>query len=499
MKEEMTRRNFLGVMSGALAAAGGAMAGNALGAASAPSQAFAIEAEATEETASAGTPNKVMESAKLTGPAVSDKFTNEELDAMILAETDVQGDYIAPDGTVVPEIYLRLRNRINRIGYGVGSEIEGNGTEWDFMKIMFSEEDAEHYLEMPMYRMFNATDYAAYSGRSVEEATEILNDMSKRGLVCTRYKGGVPYYHLLTSEWGIWEYNLDRYEEPGFLEAWANRAGTDMKIEINDNVRPQLLVNPVSRDIIDGDPLPYTDWEAMFRRNEYIAVAPCQCRKARSILGKEQEEWEQAPDCAESHPMDTCMIFGDVAKYYIERGEGRQLTVDEAIALEKEIIDAGMVPECQWTKQVDFMCNCSGDCCLILSEYVEANGAGNVMPNVSPYDLQYDQDVCLKCGACVERCPMGAITMDEEGEGFCIMDMKCVRCGQCALVCPVGARSLKPRPFEEMMELPEDMMSDYLDEARRRMASGLLFDFDQNGQVEPQVARYETEDGFTLA
>lgn len=428
---------------------------------------------------------------------VSKDFTNEELDAIILDESPVNGDYVAPDGTVVPEIYLRLRNRINRIGYGVGSEIEGTGREWDFFKILFSEEDAEHYLELPMYKDFNAQDYAAISGKPVEECAAILADMGSRGLLCTRSKGGVPYYHLLTSEWGIWEYNLDRYQEPGFLEAWKDRAGRDMLVEINDTVRPQLNVMPVSKGVIDGPMAPYTDWEDLFRRNEYIAVAPCQCRAARNVLGPGHvEEWGQTEECNENHPLETCMIFGDVAKYYIERGEGRQLTPEEGIALEKDIIDHGMVPETQWTKQVDFMCNCSGDCCLILSEYMAAAGAGNVMPNVSRYNLDYDAEACLGCGLCVDRCPMDAIVLGDDG--VCVMDAKCVRCGQCALVCPVEARHLVAKPAEEWMELPDDMMSDYLDEARRRAAAGMIYDFTENGLTEPAVTKWSSSDGFTL-
>lgn len=423
-------------------------------------------------------------------PNVSDEKSNAWLDEMIMAEPEVNGDYTAPDGTVIPAVYLRLRNRINRIGYGVGSEIEGNGTEWDFYKIMFSEEDAEHYLEMPLYKKFNANDYAAISGRPLDECKEILADMGKRGLLCTRYMGGVPYYHLLTSEWGIWEYNLDRFYEPGFMEAHNNRAGDDMPIEINDIERPQLLVMPVSKDIVNGDLLPYTSWEELFLRNEYICVAPCQCRTRADVLGF------QTDVCAEGHPSETCMVFGDVARYFIERGEGRQLTPEEGIALEKEIIDAGMVPEAQWTKQVDFLCNCHGDCCLILSEYVAAEGTGNVMQNVSPYSLNYDKDVCIKCGQCIDRCPMSAISFGDDG--FCTMDMKCVRCGQCALVCPAEARKLDPRNFEDMMELPDDMVADYLDSARRRMAAGLLYDFTENGLTEPPVPRYATSDGFTL-
>ena len=46
-------------------------------------------------------------------------------------------------------------------------------------------------------------------------------------------------------------------------------------------------------------------------------------------------------------------------------------------------------------------------------------------------------DACVMCGACVENCPVGAIS---EGDGKYEIDPeKCVSCGACAENCPVGA------------------------------------------------------------
>ena len=48
-------------------------------------------------------------------------------------------------------------------------------------------------------------------------------------------------------------------------------------------------------------------------------------------------------------------------------------------------------------------------------------------------------DACLKCGACADTCPVGAIS---EGDGQYVVDPdQCIDCGACEDGCPAGAIS----------------------------------------------------------
>jgi len=46
-------------------------------------------------------------------------------------------------------------------------------------------------------------------------------------------------------------------------------------------------------------------------------------------------------------------------------------------------------------------------------------------------------DDCIGCGACVDECPVNAIS-EEDGK-YVINADECLDCGACAGVCPVGA------------------------------------------------------------
>lgn len=69
-------------------------------------------------------------------------------------------------------------------------------------------------------------------------------------------------------------------------------------------------------------------------------------------------------------------------------------------------------------------------CLLIGSAYAVAK----LMPAV------VDEKKCIGCGDCVEKCPLGAITLNEDGLAE-IDKEKCTGCLKCAKACPNEAIS----------------------------------------------------------
>ena len=433
---------------------------------------FGLEGKAEEVAA---------EAEKAADEAVKSKFdlnltANDEVkhsDALfqaVLNESEVTSDVTLPDGSIVPAVYVRMRNRINRIGKGIGSI--PNADSWQMLMYLWSEEDAENYMKMPLHKLFTVGDYAEATGYDEEKCSEILEDQAHRNLIWRVRRGGLAFFSVMPYINGFWEfgelqrvYNNDMAAVAEFDSQGIS--GTDPGGETGfDTTFPLFRTYPISADVCeDGKLLPWQDWRALIRRNKTITVSPCQCRTMWEALGVPYPEGQ---------PMRTCLSLGEMAEYFIENGIGEQITPDEAIEIVEDIISKGMVVESICAKNADIICCCHCESCGNLMGWRGCNGEGAAAQFFSAYTLQYDAQKCIKCGLCANICPMHSITMDGEG-GLCVMDKACVRCGQCVKVCPVGARLLTPTP--NYPELPEDYLDCNIYFAKDRMRRGQIVDF----------------------
>ena len=465
--EDLTRRGFMGTI-GAVAAMGAlATAG------------IADEAEGTAEKTGYqdGTP------AELEGIGMSTMGLwelNQRRKAYVDSKTE---DYVKADGTVVPNVYVKLRALTNTYMVGCGSEITDNC--FDLFMMEFSEEDAAAYLDMPLGMWFTATEYAAASGRKEDDCLAICEDLASRGLLGRERRAGVPYFHQVALAHGIYEYGLNKYWQEGWTEAYRGTWTSDYATGYIDSGTPFYYAIPVSKDVVaDEEIIVGDEWEKIIDRNTTIAVAPCQCRKIGMRIAGEDEppavgSEELKEFCAPcGHPLETCIAFGHQAEYYIENGIGRQIDQEEARYILQRSVDAGMIIQSAFTRDSYVICSCHNDCCRIIGVYkaVGPEGLANAsgFKNASHYNLTYDQDACLKCGACVDRCPMDAITMNEE-TGYPEVSIMCMRCGQCGLACPVDARKLAAKPAEEIPEKPQGLVDNYNYLAAYRFEHGTIY------------------------
>lgn len=195
---------------------------------------------------------------------------NERRQQLIDSKTE---DYVCADGTVIPNVYVKLRSLLDTYGNGVGSQVH-DGSYAEVM-YLFTPEDAQAYLEMPMGVMFTAADYAAASGRAEDECAQICEDLSARGLLFRSRSNGTPEYHQLAEAHGIWEYNMNNYEkDDGAYPAIHNSQwGADIILQLYNARSSFYNAVPCSREVVADNEiaLPYDDFEAIVDKFDKIA------------------------------------------------------------------------------------------------------------------------------------------------------------------------------------------------------------------------------------
>lgn len=477
--EQLTRRNFVGTVAavGAAAAAGAACA---TGAVASEAAAQTTPAEGTEGGWT-GTPADRAALGDSTMPL-------EELNRLRAEYVDsFAEDWTCEDGTVVPSVYVKVAALINTYGFG------GYGlsdTVFSDILMNFDEDLAQAYLEMPRGIKFSPIEFAVQSGRPVEECREVCETLFDRGFLCRSYGDTSPQYWQTGFVVGVAEYRMPfLMSDPDYRIATGN--DVEAAMGFLGCGTPVDYAVPCDKSIVtDAIVRPYDDIEAVINSKNRFAIAPCFCRY-RALREADVEDVPGLGDFADgsledyfsplvNQRVETCLLMGDEADYWIATGTGREITREQALAYIKRSVEDGFVIQSVNTKETESFCSCHGDSCGLLKFWLALGADDPTMvtstpawKQVSHYTLNVDLDACIKCGTCAGRCPMHAISMDEE-TGYPVVGDLCLRCGQCGYVCPAGARTLAARPEEENLDLPECFLDDHNRKAAYRFEHGLI-------------------------
>ena len=192
----------------------------------------------------------------------------------------------------------------------------------------------------------------------------------------------------------------------------------------------------------------HLDIDAHFKRHERFLVLPCVCKREMELL--------HGHSC--KMPMKRCGFVGLPPQTPL--GE-TVLDREEALKLFGELEQQGHVHLALYgyvmgaeTPQFVGTCNCCGCCCGVLhSQKLAGLSEGAQRSN---YRAVIDPDECVACGACIERCPVDAITEDENGKSK-VERAKCIGCGVCVIGCPTDAIELVPVSAQEWFHTPSSM------------------------------------------
>jgi len=214
------------------------------------------------------------------------------------------------------------------------------------------------------------------------------------------------------------------------------------------NISSDLSKNEKNQNTI----LPIQLVEKIIRKspNRYI-VDKCLCRDGKKC---------------ENYPRDLgCIFFGEGARMVEERGLGHRATVEEALAHVQKAVELGLVGQALWIEVEQFfwgiaadempkwleICFCCPCCCLSLDTYKK----NTLIWKDRVHGIGWKASVlekCTACGACIDGCPIHAITLDN---GSISISDQCLGCGICVTHCPNEAVEIV------QVAPPENEIEDY--------------------------------------
>jgi ferredoxin len=291
-------------------------------------------------------------------------------------------------------------------------------------------EEGQMLLQLPA----QPAELAQKMGLDEETAERKLQEFMERGVVIRTSKGLFCLPHDMTQLHDANLASAEKWIDTEILDLWMdyrdNEWAQKMAGGLGDSYVQLLKVFPAYK-AMDRSPdldkfLPEEDIRELIRGADPIAVVPCTCR--RSIRKCDL-------------PLDVCLHFNRGAEYAINRGAGRRISAEEAIAIAGESEEAGLVHT--WATGVErrltAICNCCRDCCDIFAIAGELGVVDQILDK-SRFRAEVDQDLCIGCEDCVDRCFFEAIEMEDSAT---IDESKCFGCGLCAIVCEPEAITMK--------------------------------------------------------
>ncbi|MBM4446265.1 MAG: hypothetical protein FJ023_02780 [Chloroflexi bacterium] len=310
-------------------------------------------------------------------------------------------------------------------------------------KELFSPEQAEIASSMPLDPVTDEELASKMKLGDVGRLGKQLEEMADKGLVRVKESDGKRLYEFMPLVPGIIELQFihGRVDErtkrlaqlfrsyakalKNLMMTSAPPASVDMAAARKVSVEEEIHELPTI--------LPYDEVMKLIDTTEYIAAGTCVCRHQGDLMDRPCDR-----------PKDNlCMIFGPSAQFANSHGFVRLLSKEEARQRIDEAEKAGLVHNYanSHDRYLDLLCNCCGCHCFILRGAKRSPVPSQAF--IANWVIAIENDACVGCGACIDRCWMEALKM--EGDLALRDANRCIGCGICRYVCPTDAMKLVRR------------------------------------------------------
>jgi len=350
------------------------------------------------------------------------------------------------------DVYEKLAKHLDNLPTSYPST--ESGVELRILKRLFTAEEAEIAMTLTMMPE-TVAGIAKRTGKDAAALADILAEMSQKGLIFRISKGDKTLYSASQFVIGIWEYHVNSLDED-LIRDVNEYMPTLMQKGLLSAKTQQLRVVPVAKSVsAEMAVMPFEAAEEIINKQSKIIVSPCICRKEQKMIGKGCDK-----------PQEACLVFGAGAYYYEKNGLGREIDKAEALDILKAGVDAGLVLQPGNQQKSMNICMCCGCCCGVLKNLKTLEKPAEMIH--TNYYAQVDGDLCTACEACVERCQMDAITVEDIAQ---VNLDRCIGCGLCVTDCPTEAMLLMQKAADSQYIPPKNVFETYMNIAQER---GLL-------------------------
>lgn len=377
-------------------------------------------------------------------------------------------------------IYIKLQRHLD--SQAVGFPPTGSGAEIKILKHIFTPEEAKiatclTYKLEPLEIIF---ERARYLVESPEKLAELLDGIEKKGGIELKIKGGKRLYCNAPLVVGMFEFQLGKLT-PEFLKNFDEYSSDKtFAVEFLSTKLPQMRTIPISRSIKPQHNVSTFDEVTMLLQQAEgpFVIIECICRQKKTLEGA---------SCKVTDRKETCFTAGSMAQAVLRHGVGREITLNESLAILEKNQKQGLVLQPSNTEKAEFICSCCGCCCGMLNLHKHLPKPVDFWS--SNFYAVVDISICDGCAVCEKRCQVGAVRVSKKKQQSSVDLNRCIGCGICVPTCPQKAISLRKkhtqvRPPKTKEDLYDIIMSKKKGRLGKLKVTGkLLIDAIRTGQT----------------
>jgi NAD-dependent dihydropyrimidine dehydrogenase PreA subunit len=314
---------------------------------------------------------------------------------------------------------------------------------------------------------------AAMMEMEPDELLPKIDALCKKGLIYEAIRGDSIRYKLFTAmemflRVTFWD---GKDKEPTksmaphvtryYMDGWYD--------QLKPLPHPGLRAIPSNKTVEDTRAFfPFEDIIKIIDGYEYYTVSYCVCRERHRL----------DPDYEDSKfPGEVCLHFGELGRYIVKHGHGREITREETLEILKQAADAGLAHGLgNHQDKPDTLCNCDLEFCTMFKPFHQL-GFDKSMAK-SNYLVESDPETCKACGLCVKRCPMDAIELkfstkatNKYRKAVKVDTDLCIGCGVCVHKCKPKSITLKRKEEKEITRPPKTMRDNVMQNAAAGLAA----------------------------